>query len=111
MEANNYFIIYNQNGIEKVDEQAYKNWLKYNWNNYNTGLENVVCMNDKVSTGFISHLTMENEFKPFAVIYYPGGNLKSKHVIKEYYASWEEALKRHLQLIECGYCSLKQNAA
>jgi hypothetical protein len=53
----------------------------------------------------------ENENKPFVVMYYPGGNLKSKHVIKEYYASWEEALKRHLQLIECGYCSLKQNAA
>lgn len=111
MEAKNYFIIYNQNGIEKVDEQTYKNWLKFNWNNYNTGLENVLCMNDKVSTGFISHLTSEDEFKPFAVMYYPGGNLKSKHVIKEYYASWEEALKRHLQLIECGYCSLKQNAA
>jgi hypothetical protein len=111
MEVKNYFIIYNQNGVEKVDEPTYKNWLKYNWNNYNTGLENVLCMNDKVSTGFISHLTFENEYKPFAVIYYPGGNLKSKHAIKEYYASWEEALKRHVQLIECGYCSLKQNAA
>jgi hypothetical protein len=111
MEAKNYFIIYNQNGIEKVDESTYKNWLKYNWNNYNTGLENVLCMNDKVSTGFISHLSTANDCKPFAVIYYPGGNLKSKHAIKEYYASWEEALKRHLQLIECGYCSLKQNAA
>jgi hypothetical protein len=111
MEAKNYFIIYNQNGTEKVDEPTYKNWLKFNWNNYNTGLENVVCMNDKVSTGFIAHLNFENESKPFAVMYYPGGNLKSKHVIKEYYASWEEALKRHLQFIECGYCSLKQNAA
>jgi hypothetical protein len=111
MEANHHYIIYSHEGIQKVDEKAYKNWLKYNWNNYNTGLENVVCMNDKVSTGFISHLHFENEGKPFVVIYYPGGNLKSKHVIKEYYASWEEALKRHVQLIECGYCSLKQNAA
>ncbi|HRG59291.1 MAG TPA: hypothetical protein PK323_10060 [Bacteroidia bacterium] len=111
METANHYIIYNQNGIQKVDLNAYKNWLKFNWNNYNTGLENVRCMNDKVSTGFISHLSKENEGKPFVVMYYPGGNLKSKHVIKEYYASWEEALKRHIQFVECGYCSLKQNAA
>lgn len=111
MEAKNNFVIYNNNCVEKVDEQAYKSWLKYNWSNYNTGLENVDCMNDKVSTGFIAHLSLESDCKPFVVIYYPGGNLKSKHVIKEYYASWEEALRRHRQFIECGYCSLKQNAA
>ena len=43
MEAKNYYIIYNQNGVEKVDEQAYKNWLKYNWNNYNTGSPRGFC--------------------------------------------------------------------
>lgn len=111
MEAKQHYIIYNQSKIEKVDEQGYKNWLKYNWNNYNTGLEQVRCMNDKVSTGFIAHVSAGSDYKPFVVMYYPGGNIKSKHVIKEYYATWEAALKRHLQLIECGYSSLKQNAA
>ncbi len=105
------YLIYNKGLIEEADEFTYKNWLKTNWHHYNTGLQDVSCMNDKVSTGFIAHHQFVPQIKPFAVFYYRGGNINGRNVIKEYYASWEEALERHLQLVENGYFSLKQNAA
>ena len=111
MEAICNHLIYNGSATQLVNEASYKQWLKCNFGKYTTGLENVQHSTDKVSAGFVAQVNLTPINKPFVVLYYRGGNLNSKHVIKEFYADWEAALNRYLQLQECGYSSLKHNAA